>query len=580
MKKTVVFMLSVMLINASGVDKKIDDWDSNATKQEYVEPTVVNSSGMGGNIAPVMAMPSPAIAPMKMSKTMVKRKIGLAVGGAKDSDNFIQNIKNGYIPKLKSITYEGVFYDHYFKSNGSDCKELFCPSYSLALSSNIYTNKDEYYISVGLDSGVDVSKFKRDKLNLVVVLDVSGSMSSGFNRYYYDGKHSHKKIKSKMQVANETIVNMLKHLKDDDRLAIVLFDNRAYRVKPFRSVKTTDMKAISKHILDIKSMGGTNWSAGYKAALEYFDGVSKDGYENRIIFITDAMPNMGELKKDRLFGMSKSAAKRGIHTTFLGVGVDFNANLVDYVSKVKGANYYSVHSAKEFAKRLDNEFDYMVTPLVYNLKLALDSKDFEIDSVYGVPNAKKATSELISINTLFASSSSDDGNKGGVILVKLKKIHNGKKLSLKVSYKDKHNKSYSNKKDIEFDIKSGYEGSAIQKAIVLSRYVTLMQNWILDARAGCNDKLDYTHQKPIHIMQRCMVYPPQNPYIGHIKTWERKSCKLLVSAGYKKIFNIFKNYFKSQMKQLGDKSLKKELEVLDMLTKDNLDLIDDYNNIR
>jgi Ca-activated chloride channel family protein len=568
-------MLSIIFLYANSNLKKVDDWDENATKKAVVENSIQNVG-----TPPAIAMPSPMLSNAPVVKRVVKRNIALAVGGAKDSDNFIQNIKNGYIPKLKSITYEGVFYDHYFKSNSSDCKELFCPSYSLALTSNIYTNKDEYYISVGLDSGVDVSKFKRDKLNLVVVLDVSGSMSSAFNTYYYDGKRSHKESKSKMQVANETIVNMLKHLKGDDRLAIVLFDDRAYKVKPFRSVKTTDMKAISKHILDIQPMGGTNWSAGYKAALEYFDDVSKDGYENRIIFITDAMPNRGELKKDRLFGMSKSAAKRGIHTTFLGVGVDFNANLVDYVSKVKGANYYSVHSAKEFAKRLDNEFDYMVTPLVYDLKLTLDSKDFEIDSVYGVPNAKKATNELININTLFASSSSDEGNRGGVILVKLKKKNSGKKLSLKVSYKDKYNKRYSNKKDIEFDIKSGYENSAIQKAIVLSRYVTLMQNWILDARAGCNDKLDYTHQKPIHIMQRCMVYPPQNPYIGHIKTWERKSCKLLVSAGYKKIFNIFKNYFKSQMKQLGDKSLKKELEVLDMLTKDNLDLIDDYNNIR
>lgn len=39
-------------------------------------------------------------------------------------------------------------------------------------------------IIVGLDSGIQ--DFKRKKLNLVLLLDVSGSMSSPFNAYYYD----------------------------------------------------------------------------------------------------------------------------------------------------------------------------------------------------------------------------------------------------------------------------------------------------------------------------------------------------------------------------------------------------------
>jgi hypothetical protein len=34
------------------------------------------------------------------------------------------------------------------------------------------------------------------------------------------------------------------------------------------------------------------------------------------------------------------------------------------------------------------------------------------------------------------------------------------------------------------------------------------------------------------------------------------------------------------MKQLRDKSLNKELDVLNILTKDNLDLVDDYNDVR
>jgi len=65
----------------------------------------------------------------------------------------------------------------------------------------------------------------------------------------------------------------------------------------------------------------------------------------------------------------KDNADDKIYMTFIGVGVDFNTTLIDSITKVRGANYYSVHSSKEFANRMDDEFDFMVTPLVFNLEL-------------------------------------------------------------------------------------------------------------------------------------------------------------------------------------------------------------------
>jgi len=563
----VVFISFVYILEASSVvSKKVDDWDINVTTQKSIPKSLSR-------------MP---VSPMVVASPKIQtKKIGLSVGGAKDSDNFIQNIKNGYLPKLDSITYEGVFYDHYFKTPNQECKMLFCPSYSKAKVQNIYDNKEEYFLSVGLDSGLDITKFKRDKLNLVVVLDVSGSMGSSFDSYYYDNKQNHhtKEHKSKMQIANETIVAMMKHLKPQDRFGVVLFDDRSYSVKPLRDVKTTDMKAISKHILDIRPMGGTNWSAGYKKALNYFDKVSKKGYENRIIFITDAMPNRGELGKKGLFGMTQKASLQDIHTTFLGVGVDFNTNLVEYVSKVKGANYYSIHSAKEFAKRLDKEFDYMVTPLVYDLRLKLNSQSFKIDTVYGAPKANTATGQILQVDTLFASDSSVDGNKGGIMLLKLSSLSKGNdKLILTVEYKDKYGHKFTNQKEISFDGVDSYQDSTIKKVILLADYVTLMKNWIIDARAGCNDKLDYDEIRYQDLSHRCLIPPNYHPYIRYMKTWERKSCKLHVSDGYKKIFGMFRRHFKTMMQDIGDKTLTKELNVLDILLRDNLDLIDDWNS--
>ncbi|HIO90689.1 MAG TPA: VWA domain-containing protein, partial [Campylobacterales bacterium] len=339
-------------------------------------------------------------------------------------------------------------------------------------------------------------------------------------------------------------------------------------------IKTTNISAIKNHILEIKQRGGTNWSAGYKEGLRLFDNLSHDNsYENRIIFITDAMPNRGELAKEKLFGMIKEASSHKIYTSVIGVGVDFNNDLVEYISKTRGANYFSVHSAKEFKKRVDKEFDYLVTPLVFDLKLEIASSSYSIDSVYGAPKADTVTGTIFEVDTLFPSDSSDEGVKGGVILVKLKKQGDSEDIKIKVSYKDRDNNPYKVEKTIKFKSGNYTDNSGIKKAIALTDYVSLMKNWLLDTRAGCNDSLNYPYP-PIHILQqRSLIYPPNRPIYPNIKTWERKSCPLVVSDGYKKLFSIFKNNF--------DSSFTKEYKTVEkLLNKPSQNKKDDWNTNR
>ena len=82
--------------------------------------------------------------------------------------------------------------------------------------------------------------------------------------------------------------------------------------------------------------------------------------KNRIIIITDAMPNYGDFDEDSLMGLVKNNATSGIYTTFIGVGVDFNTKLIETITDVKGANYYSVHNSKEFAERVDEGFVWFI----------------------------------------------------------------------------------------------------------------------------------------------------------------------------------------------------------------------------
>jgi len=54
------------------------------------------------------------------------------------------------------------------------------------VSDHPISGKAERYLSVGLDSTLSVDEFERPRLDLVAVLDVSGSMDSPFDAYYYE----------------------------------------------------------------------------------------------------------------------------------------------------------------------------------------------------------------------------------------------------------------------------------------------------------------------------------------------------------------------------------------------------------
>ncbi len=564
--------------------EKIDDW-------EYAYDLPQDSRiGQPGILSKSMALPATVMRTesMKMSAapSPMADSIGFSVGGAKDSDNFFQNLKEGYLPRYSSLTYEGLFYDYTFDTGKTkSCETLFCPSYARGVSKDLFSGETNYYLSIGLNSGLTEESFQRKKLNLVVVLDISGSMSAPFNSYYYDNPQNNKgkeRPKSKMEVANQAIVSMLDHLKDSDRFGMVLFDNQGYLAKPMREVGSTNMEAISRHILDLKPRGGTNMSAGLYQGVEQFSAIShalKDPsiYENRIIFLTDAMPNRGTLSKGGLFNTVQEASEKNIFTSFIGIGVDFNPDLIEHITKIRGANYYAVHSSEDFTRRLDGEFDFMVTPLVFNLKLQLSSDDYTIEGVFGSPEANLSTGQMMQINTLFPSSTEDEEVRGGVVLVKLKKNgHSNNPIKLTVSYEDRSGNSSTSSESIQFDQDATYwDNKGIQKAALLSEYVSVLKNWLLDSRKGCNDKI--TQPVPCFpYFKRGLVNPDFRPERAEIQTWERRSCPLEVSEGYQKLFNIFSTHFANEMAMLNDPTLKKEMDILNQLKEKNKKQIDDW----
>ena len=553
------------------VTGKIDDWvysrENIAETEASLQGGIMNPGSFTG--ASVTDSVSGA-----SSSSSSSSNIGFSTGGAKDVNNFRENIEEGYFPISTDITYNGLFYDYTFDTGntGNNSQDLFSPSYSTAISKDPISEKDEYYMTVGLNSNIKESDFSRKKLNLVVVLDISGSMSSGFDSYYYDdmGENSEDESKTKMQIANESVNVLLDQLNEDDRFGMVLFDDEAYLAKPINLVETTDIEAIKGHILEIEAQGGTNFESGYEEAtklLDEYKNVDTNEYENRIIVITDAMPNYGETSDEGLLSYVKNNADDGIYTTFIGVGVDFNTELTEAISDVRGANYYSVHNSSEFKDRMGEQFEYMVTPLVFDLELSLNSDVYEIVEVYGSDTVNKESGSIMNVNTLFPSKTTSDGEvKGGVVLLKLSSKNENsddinEDITLNVSYKDRDGKEYQNSQTVSFtNNQEYYDNTGIRKAILLTRYANTLKDWILYERSDEDRRFLISPDTGI---EDCL-YTKDEIYLILGRN-ERTSVDLEVSDEYKEIFSNLKTYMEQEINEIQDDTLKQEIEILDKL---------------
>lgn len=542
---------------------KIDDW-------EYEPSNLEMDYNYSGGLTMAMATKSTN----SYMEAASDATMGFSTGGAKDINNFRENIEEGYFPLESDITYEGIFYDYYFDTGDVEKEDkMFYPSATTAISKDPISGNEDYYVSVGLNSNIKESDFSRKKLNVVVVLDISGSMSSSISNYYYDMDVEQKSNKTKMKLAEESVNILIDQLNDDDSFGMVLFDNGGYLAKPLNRVADVDMDAIKEHILEVEPMGGTNFESGYSVAQEVFEkykNTDPNEYENRIIVITDAMPNIGTTSKEGLLGMIEDSAKDKIYTTFIGVGLDFNTEVIKAITNVRGANYYSVHSDEEFESRMGEEFEYMVTPLVFDLDMKIESDDFELVKIYGTDDIdSENSSTIMHVNSLFPSKSNSDGEvKGGVILLKLKKKNDtGKTFKLNVSFETRDGQKDSATKVVEFKDENYYDNTGIRKAIVLSRYVNLIKDWTTYERDE-DDRFLITPVIGIIDWYDTEVKPIDDDYYYYGYYYsenERVSVDLSISEEYKEIFNTFKEYMESEIKSIGDDTMEQEIDIIDLI---------------
>jgi Ca-activated chloride channel homolog len=211
-------------------------------------------------------------------------------------------------------------------------------------------------------------------LDVAFVLDRSGSMQGG-----------------KLDLAKEGVDLAVARLRDADRAALVVYDDEVDTVQPLAPA-TPRLKASLRLALHGVDPGGSTylsggWIAGCHQLAEATPADATATRIRRVILLTDGLANVGILDPGVLAQHAGELRRRGIATTTVGVGQDFDEGLLSAMAEAGGGNFQYVSGPEGlrtfFAHELQELFSVAATGLTITLVLPT-GVDAELVSAFPV----------------------------------------------------------------------------------------------------------------------------------------------------------------------------------------------------
>jgi len=168
----------------------------------------------------------------------------------------------------------------------------------------------------------------RKPLDLTLVLDRSGSMAA----------------EGRMEYLRRGLLKMTESLQPGDRMDLVLFDNELCSPLQNFVVGRDDMSLLTSAISQIQPRGSTNLGIGLHEGYALATGrdvhaPGEAGRNKRMMLITDALMNEGQIDPNILSEIGRGYEQAGVNLTAVGVGTDFNDKVLDQLSE-KGHGAY------------------------------------------------------------------------------------------------------------------------------------------------------------------------------------------------------------------------------------------------
>lgn len=170
-----------------------------------------------------------------------------------------------------------------------------------------------------LENGESIMPF----VDLVLVIDHSGSMEG-----------------LKLKMVRNTIKALMGFLREDDRVSVVIFDDKALRLTPLVRLTETNRQLLSQTIDKIEPDGGTNIHLGLEFALEILRRRRSKNAISSILLLSDGLDEESLVMS--VSALEKIPVEGHFTINTFGYGDDHDSKQMLGIANLKGGSFYYI----------------------------------------------------------------------------------------------------------------------------------------------------------------------------------------------------------------------------------------------
>ncbi len=216
--------------------------------------------------------------------------------------------------------------------------------------------KQTAFVKIGLTGFKLEGKDKRAPVNVAIVLDKSGSMRG-----------------DKIAKAKDAAIAAIGRLGSDDIVAIVAYDSTVQVIVP--ATKLSDKQSVIEHVRRIEAGGSTALFAGVSKGADELRKFFDKNRVNRVILLSDGLANVGPQSPSELGALGASLMKEGISVSTMGLGLDYNEDLMTKLAQNSGGSHVFIEEADDLVRVFNHEFNDVLSVVAQEVAIDIRVAD-------------------------------------------------------------------------------------------------------------------------------------------------------------------------------------------------------------
>jgi Ca-activated chloride channel family protein len=212
--------------------------------------------------------------------------------------------------------------------------------------------KQTTYLKVKLIGQTIENSGVRLPVNVAIVLDRSGSMRG-----------------AKLQRAKEAAIAAIARLDAKDIISVVAYDDAIQVLVP--ATRVSDKARIYAAIHALSPGNTTALFAGVSRGAKEVRKFLSDQQVNRVILLSDGLANVGPSSPQALGALGASLIKEGISVTTIGLGLDYNEDLMVALASRSDGNHTFVENAADLARIFNYEFGDILSVVARDVEITI-----------------------------------------------------------------------------------------------------------------------------------------------------------------------------------------------------------------